>query len=301
MDVRRLRVLKAVVDAGSITGAAAALDYTPSAISQQVSSLERELGTVLLERAGRGVRPTDAAVLLRDHAERVLAALAEAEEALDALRAGRIGRLRLGAFPTAGAALVPAALAAFEGRHPGVSLDLSVLEIDEALAGLRAGALDVAVVVRSAAGEDDDGLLWRHLLFDPFRLVLPVGHALARRCAVPLAALAGERFIGVTSCPGHCQRVAEEACRRSGFHPTYGLEADEYPTAQGFVAAGLGVALVPLLALGTMHPGVAVRRVKDGDPVREVCAVARQAIAGQAAVASMLECLARSAAALAAA
>src|SRR5579862_3156000 len=122
MDVRRLRVLQAVVESGSVSAAASALDYTPSAVSQQISALEREVGAELLERVGRGVRPTDAALLLCQHAERVLGAIEEAEAALSALRAGKLGRLRLGAFPTAGSALVPEAIAAFERIHPGVRL-----------------------------------------------------------------------------------------------------------------------------------------------------------------------------------
>src|SRR5271165_3463233 len=149
VDVKRLRVLKAVVDEGSVVGAATALSYTPSAVSQQVTALEREVGTVLLERAGRGVRPTDAALLLCRHAERIFAAMHEAEEAIGALRSGQLGRMRIGAFPTAGSALVPDALGAFERLHPGVTLEMAVLEVDDAVPALRRGALDVAVVVET--------------------------------------------------------------------------------------------------------------------------------------------------------
>lgn len=298
MDAKRLRVLKAVVDAGSVVGAATALSYTPSAVSQQVSALEREIGTALLERAGRGVRPTDAALLLCRHAERIFAAMNEADDAIEALRSGQLGRLRIGAFPTAGSALVPEALAAFERRHPNVTLDMAVLEVDDAVAALRRGALDVAVVVETRGPDDseEDGLVHHHLLSDPFRVVLPPNHPQARRRAVDLATLADERWIVVTSCPGYCQRVAEAACARAGFAPRYGLEADEYPTAQGFVAAGLGVALVPLLALGaSVHPGVVVRRLRDSSPVREVWALTRPAIAAQTLVAAILDCLRESA------
>ncbi|HYA44991.1 MAG TPA: LysR family transcriptional regulator, partial [Acidimicrobiales bacterium] len=141
IDLRKLKVLKTVVETGSVSGAASALSYTPSAVSQQVSALERETGTVLLEASGRGVRPTDAALLLCNHADRVLAAVQEAEDALAALRSGHIGRIRVGAFPTAGSSVVPVALAAFERRLPKVSLDLVVLEPDQGLAQLRAGAI----------------------------------------------------------------------------------------------------------------------------------------------------------------
>jgi len=292
IDVRRLRVLKAVVDTGSVSAAAAALSYTPSAVSQNVTALERETGALLLERAGRGVRPTDAALLLCEHAARVLASIQEAEDALAALRTGQIGRIRLGAFPTAGSSLVPGALAAFQRSHPKVALDLTVVEPDEAITSLRNGVIDVAVVVETfGVGEDpDDGLLRCHLLADPFRIVLPRGHRLAVHRSVDLAALSGERWIRVSSCPGYCQQVVDDACVRAGFQPVFALEADEYPTAQGFVAADLGVALVPLLALGaSVHPGVVVRRVKGDRPVRQVWAATRRAIVDQAPVRAMLD------------
>ena len=287
-------VLKAVVDTGSVSAAAASLSYTPSAVSQHVSALERETGAVLLERAGRGVRPTDAGLLLSEHASRVLAAVQEAEEALAALRSGHIGRIRVGAFPTAGSSVVPGALAAFQRRLPKVALDLTVAEPDEAILNLRAGLIDVAVVVETfpPGQAPDDGLYRRHLLSDPFRLVLPRGHTLGARRVVELSALAGEPWISVRSCPGYCLEVVDEACQRAGFEPRYALEADEYPTAQGFVAAGLGVALVPLLALGaSVHPGVVVRRVKGEQPVREVWAATRPAIAEQVPVQAMLVAL----------
>jgi DNA-binding transcriptional LysR family regulator len=275
-----------------VSGAATYLNYTSSAVSQHITALERETGTLLLERAGRGVRPTDAALLLCEHAARVMVSLQEAEEALAALHAGHVGRVRVGAFPTAGSSLVPEALAAFQRHLPEVAIDVTVVEPDEAIANLHAGTIDVAVVVETFAPghAPSDGLRRRHLLTDPFRMVIPRGHRLAARRLVDLGALANERWIGVNSCPGYCQQVVSDACRRAGFEPAYGLEADEYPTAQGFVAAGLGVALVPLLALGaTVHSGVAVRRVKGEQPVREVWAATRAAIADQVPVSTMLD------------
>jgi DNA-binding transcriptional LysR family regulator len=293
IDVHRLQVLKAVVDTGSVSAAAAALSYTPSAISQQVSALERETGSALLERVGRGVRPTDAGLLLCLHASRVLASIQAAEDALAALQAGHTGRVRVAAFPTAGSSVVPGALASFQETMPNVGLELIVAEPDQAMASLRQGEIDVAVVVETARPgyAPDDGLCHRHLLSDPMRVVLPRGHRLASRRSVEIAALAQEGWIAVRSCPNHCERVVIEACRAAGFEPRYALEADEYPTAQGFVAAGLGVALVPLLALGAAHPGVVVRRVKGDQPLRQVWAVTRPAIAGQAPVAAMMTAL----------
>jgi DNA-binding transcriptional LysR family regulator len=297
IDVRRLAVLKAVVDTGSVSAAAASLSYTPSAVSQQVTALEKETGMTLLERVGRGVKPTDAAFLLYDHASRVLASIKEAEDALAALRSGQIGRIRLAAFPTAGSSVVPGALAAFQSSMPRVALDVVVAEPDQALAQLRQGEIDVAVVVENSGELAAGGLFHcRHLLSDPFRVVLPRGHRLAAKRVVDIASLVEERWVGVSSCPNYCQEVVGAACRQAGFTPSYALQADEYPTAQGFVAAGLGVAFVPLLALGgAVHPGVAVRRVKGSQPVREVWAVSRHTIASLPAVRAMLDDLEESA------
>lgn len=294
IDVRRLRALQAVVGTGSVSAAAELLSYSPSAVSQQMTALERETGVRLFERVGRGVRPTDAALLLCEHATRVLASIKDAEDALAALASGHSGRIRLGAFPTAGSSLVPGALAAFQALHPKVALDLVVVEGDEAVASLRSGGIDVLVAVEpmSAGVVADDDLVHRHLLADPFRVVLPRDHPLAAQRTVELALLATERWIGVSSFPGSCEFVIESACAQAGFRPVYAIEADEYPTAQGFVAAGLGVAFVPMLALGSsLHPGVAVRRLKGAQVARQVWALTRRAIADQVPILAMLSCL----------
>lgn len=128
LDVRRMQVLRAVITSGSITAAARNLGYTPSAISQQLSALEREAGTELLERVGRGVRPTPAGSLLSEHAETLSTELARAEAALTELKEGRIGRITIRYFATAGASLVPPAIAAVRREHPGVRLDLKLVE-----------------------------------------------------------------------------------------------------------------------------------------------------------------------------
>lgn len=298
IDVRRLRVLRAVVESGSISAAAAQLAYTPSAVSQQIAALERETGTVLFERAGRGLRATEAARLLCEHAVTVMAAIENAEEALSALRAGKIGRIRVGAFATAGAALVPGALAAFQRAHPNVLIDLATVEADDAIAGLRNGTIDVVVTIRHADGTvpESEDLVFEHLLDDPFRVVLARTHPLAGAARVDLASLADERWIAISSSPGYCQAVVDQACARAGYRPRYALDAEDYGTAQGFVAAGLGVALVPLLALGAVHSGVTVVRLEQDEPVREVYLATRPAARDFAAVQSMLACLREAAA-----
>lgn len=302
LDLRRLRVLSAVVRTGSVRAAAEQLGYTPSAVSQHVTALERETSTVLLEKAGRGVRPTDAARLLAGVSDEVHDRLADAEAALASLRAGRTGRLHLTSFPSAGASLVPPAVAAFRQVHPDVELVLGVAEPDEALPALRAGDVDVAVVVEPFAPAEAplDDLHRVHLLADPYAVLLPAGHRLADQADVDLADLAHEPWVDTASAPGHCQAAALDACRAAGFLPGYAVRADEYPTTQGFVAAGLGVALVPGLALGLVHERVVVRRVRGGaQPVRHVYAAVRLPRAREAVVTAALEALQGAAVALA--
>lgn len=297
LDVRRLRVLRAVVRAGSVRAAAAQLGYTPSAISQQVTALERETGAVLLEKAGRGVRATEAARLLADVADDVLGRLADAESALAALRAGRTGRLHLSSFPSAGAALVPPAVATLRAGFPDLDLVLSVAEPDQALEALRAGEVDVAVVVEPRAPSEQRhaagvaGLALVHLLDDPYSVLLPADHRLADAEDVDLADLAEEAWIDTASAPGHCQAAALDACCAAGFTPSYVLQADEYPTTTGFVAAGLGVALVPALALGFVQERVRVKPVRGVQPARHVHAAVRSARASEAVLQGAVKAL----------
>jgi DNA-binding transcriptional LysR family regulator len=298
IDVRRLKVLQAVVETGSVAAAAIRLNYTPSAVSQQMSTLERETGVQLLERVGRGVRPTEAALLLCEHTARVFASIKDAEDALIALRAGHSGRLRLGAFPSASSSLVPGALAAFRELHPKVLLEFVVAEPDEVVSGLREGSLDVAVTTLMTSPGDlsDNDLDYHYLLSDEYRVVLPRSHSLSTKGNIDLESLAAENWVGVSSCPGHCQLAVEDACEQAGFRPAYALEADEYPTALGFVAAGIGVALIPLLALGeSAHDAVSVHHVNGAQPVRHIWAVTRLSLADQVPIRTMLSCLENSA------
>jgi DNA-binding transcriptional LysR family regulator len=294
LDTRRLQVLNAVVDTGSVTGAASLLGYTPSAISQSLATLERETGTSLVEKAGRGIQPTQAGLLLAEHAEAVLARLREAESALAALRAGQAGRLQLTTFATAGSALVPRALSRFRAAHRGVELDLKIAEPDDALPELRAGRTDIAVVVFDAgAGERtaDEDLSWTHLLDDPYRIVLPRTHALAGRRSISPDELGEEAWIATASAACNSRAVVTQACAQAGVTPRFGIVADEFATAMGFVGAELGVALVPLLGLASVPDTVRVRRIRGSEPLRRVYAVTRRAQAEQPTLAAMVEAL----------
>jgi DNA-binding transcriptional LysR family regulator len=264
--MRRLQALHAVVATGSVKDAAARLGYTPSAVSQHITTLERETRTVLLEPAGRGVRPTAAGRLLAGHAASLLDRLAEAEAELAALNVGELGVLRLASFATAGAELIPPALARVRAALPGLEISLRVAERDDALGQLRRGMLDVAVIEAHAVPVSAEGLTYRPLLADPFRIVVPRRHRLAAEPVITLSDTAAEPWIDIRCEVGCCRAATSAAFAQAGFAPRRVVEADEYWPAQGFVAAGLGLALIPALALGVLHDGVARSFPQVGRP-----------------------------------
>ncbi|PPK69631.1 LysR substrate-binding domain-containing protein [Actinokineospora auranticolor] len=295
LDVRRLQVLRAVVTSGSITAAATNLGYTPSAISQQIAALEREAGTSLLERVGRGVQPTAAGLLLTEHAAIIGKHLAEAETALADLRAGRTGRIAIRCFATAGAALVPPALARLRAEHPGVQVDLKLFDPEDPLPEVVEGRADLAIVARSR-DVIPDGIQMTHLLDDPYRVVLPKGHRLAAKRVIDLADLAEEPWVNEwTSAP--CRQIVYDACASAGFTPNVVVESEDYTNSQGFVAAGLGISLIPMMGLGNRHPGVVVRKVRRPEPARAIHAAVRVASLGQPALVFLLAALRDAAAA----
>src|SRR3954447_15515154 len=191
LDVKQLRVLKAVAEHGSFSAAAEALSYTQPAISQQIAALERTAGATLVDRTSRGVRLTDAGRALVDHAQVVLARLAAAEAELDAIAGVRGGRVRLASFPTASAALLPPAVARFTERHPEVDFTFLEKEPEDAIQMLRAGELEVAIVFEFhnlSQGEWDrlyGGAELHPLVDDPMYLALPLGHRLPHQPPAP--------------------------------------------------------------------------------------------------------------------
>lgn len=294
LDVRRLRVLRSVVTSGSISAAAANLGYTPSAVSQQLSVLEKEVQIRLLQKAGRGIRPTAAGRLLARHADEIMSRITAAENELADLRAGRAGRLRVHYFATAGAALVPPAVAAYSARYPGVKLDLRLHEPAYSVDHTIAGETDIQLVVLepAAAARPVPGVTLVHLLDDPYQLVLPRDHRLAeQREPIELVELADDPWVDNEVAPAQCRQIMMDAFAAAGFVPNFVVESDDYPTAQGFVAAGLGVTMLPSLGLGTVHPGVVVRPMSNPSPVRHIYAAVADAVAEQPAVTGMVEAL----------
>ena len=273
LDVRRMRVLREVAARGSFSAAAESLSFTQSAISQQVAALERETGATLLERGARGVRLTDAGRALVRHADAILARLDDAEEELAALAGLRGGRLRLASFQSAGATLVPRAVAAFRGRHPDVELSMVEAEPDDAQDRLRGGEIDLALVydfepVPGSLGAD---LELSALIDDTYDAVLARDHPLATRRKLRMADMSEEPWIASTPSCG-CRAITERACSDAGFEARVAFEADETMSAMALVAAGVGVTIFPRLALNPLHPGVVARSLGRDAPVRRIWA-----------------------------
>lgn len=298
LDVRRMQVLRAVVTSGSVTAAATNLGYTPSAVSQQVAALEREAKVALLERVGRGIRPTAAGRLLTEHAEIIGRHVADAELALADLREGRTGTLSVRYFVTAGLALVPPALAALRAAHPGVRVDLQLLNVHDPLTQVERGEADLSIAVLPKDTRPRAGVRLVHLFDDPFRAVLPKDHRLAGRRVIDLAELAEEPWVGNEWPPGPCHQVALDACAAAGFSPGFVVESENYWCAQRFVGAGLGVSLIPTLGL-ERRPTTVIRRVRRPEPVRVIYAVLRESADESPALTCLLDALLDAAASLA--
>ncbi|MER7759808.1 LysR substrate-binding domain-containing protein [Streptomyces sp. NPDC097619] len=288
LDVRRLRLLRELSLRGTIAAVAEALAFTPSAVSQQLAALEREAGLPLLERTGRRVRLTPAGERLVRHAEAVLARLERAEAELAGARRGPAGPLRIGAFPTATRAILPAALAALAVRHP--DLEPMVSETDPAAVAhaLRAGELDLALIhtYDFVPAPEEPGLATRFLCAEDMYLAEPqappapaapvgsdgstgFGAGGAERGGGPAGRDAGPRGLAdcrdapwITATPGTlCRTMTERACQAAGFTPRVRHQVDEFATVLALVAAGQGVAVVPQLGLADPVPPVRLTRL----------------------------------------
>jgi DNA-binding transcriptional LysR family regulator len=292
LSVQRLMVLREVVMRGSFSAAADSLSYSQSAVSQAVATLEAEMGVSLLERDRRGVRPTAAGSALIGHAEGILARLEAAENEVAAIVGLRGGRLRIASFPTAGATLMPLAIATFRAAHPDVTVTLAEGEPDEIVPRLRNGEFDLALLFEfpGATEKLGSGMQRVELLEDPMHLALPEGHRLAKRAKLRLEDLRDEAWIQ-TSASSPCARHVVRSCHAAGFEPTVSFESDDYQTVQGLVAAGVGVALIPKLALSTVRDDIAIRALHPKAPVRQVLAATQHGAAVMPAVATMIDVL----------
>jgi DNA-binding transcriptional LysR family regulator len=292
IDVRRLRVLRALADRSTVAAAADALHLSPSAVSQQLAALEREVGQPVVERRGRGLVLTGAGEILLEHAHALFAQLERAEADVAAHGRGELGTIVVGAFPTALAAVAAPAVEALAASHPGLRVTLLDVESPHCFAALADERIDLAISMESASAPppDDPRFARRPLLDDPLDAALPAGHPLSGRSAIALEALAGETWVG-PSAGTSCLEVTLAGCATAGFTPRLTHRTNDFTTLMTFVAAGLGVALVPRLAQGQIPDGVALVPLRGDPPARRVFAATRRGSDARPIVAALLDAL----------
>lgn len=272
IDPRRLSVLRALADHGTVRAAAEALYLTPSAVSQQLNALEGEAGQPLLTRRGRRVRLTAAGELLAQHAQTVLAELERAEASLAACAAGAVGRVEVASFASAITQVVAPSIAALREQAPDVTVLVRDAEAHNSLLMLLAGEIDIAVSMEySSTLQPDDRRLTRYPLYaEPFDVVLPPGHPLCESTTVALEDLHESDWI--VPLPGNpCRAVTRTCCEHAGFVPRITHTSDDFHAVVALVAVGTGVALVPRTAVAGDH-GAQVRPVTGPAPTRRVFA-----------------------------
>ncbi|MEA2197050.1 MAG: hypothetical protein QOJ25_1101 [Solirubrobacteraceae bacterium] len=281
-----------MIERGSFSGAADALSYTQSAVSQAIARLEAEVGTTLVVRDRRGVRPTAAGLTLIEQAEAIFSQVEAAEEELAAVMGLRGGRLRMASFPSAGATLMPEAIAVFRTGHPDIALTMAEGEPEEVAPRLRAGEFDLALLYEFPGVVEwtDATLRSVTLLEDPMHVVLPVAHPLAAKDHLTLPDLSEEEWVQ-TSASSPCARHVVRSCLSAGFEPKVTFESDDYETVQGLVAAGVGVAVIPQLALTRTRGDTVVRELSPGSPTRKVIAATVRGPGVSPAAKTMLQVL----------
>ena len=292
LNVNRLRMLREVASRGTLAAAADALFMTPSAVSQQMAVLERETGTPLLERHGRGVRLTDAGTQLVANTERILAEIERTEADLAAASKGVVGRVRVSAFPTAARALLVPALPGIQERYPNVRISMVDLEPEESIPALKQGDLDVVVAYEWGLLPrlTDAGIEREKLLSEPVYLALPKSHPLVGTGSVRLADLRDEEWIVGRDSTSMLDLVVA-ATRRHGYEPRTDFHSMDFQVILSAVGAGLGVALVPPLALYGTYPNVEITDIADLEISRTIWAAVRKGSADNPAIAVMLAAL----------
>ncbi|MEU9720797.1 LysR family transcriptional regulator [Streptomyces sp. NPDC047976] len=295
-DIKKLRILRTLADQGTVTATAEALHMTPSAVSQQLTNLARQLGVPLLEPQGRRVRLTDAAHLVLRHTEAVFAQLERADAELTGYRSGESGEVRVGAFSTAVPVLVVPAVAALRLTHPGIEVRVQETEAAESYELLSAGAVDLALSLAAHAPTARDTRFTRiTLLEDPLDVALPPDHPLAAAPVLRLADLSADRWIYGGS--GPWSEITRSACEPAGFVPEQAHSASGWTAILAMVEAGMGVALVPRM-VSARASGVTVRTLTHDRPTRHVIAALRRGTEAAPAVARVLAALRTAAAGL---
>lgn len=286
LDPHRLRVFRSVLASGSVAAAADNLRLSSSAVSQHLSALQRETGLTLFRREGRGLVPTPAALTLQDETDELMSMLGRLDGVVGDLREGRSGRLTVGYFPSAGAEWMPVLAARLTQEMPGLTLDFVLNDLPS-----RSHAPDVDIVVEPPASPVREGYRRTPLLADPYVAMVHHEHPLAGAAAVHLVDLREDRWISSDAIRDIHTRLVVGACEAAGFRPRYAVQAQDHHTAIAFVAAGVGITVLPALA-AHVHPETTVTvPISPPTPIRNICALGRDRSAHPAAVERAVELL----------
>ncbi len=275
-DIRRLALLVEVVEQGSVTAAADAMMYTPSAVSQQLRKLEQEVGQPLLTRRSRGVVPTEAGQLLAGHARKIVAQMQAAQADLAELAGLKRGSLTIGTFPTLAGSFLPVVLRTFKKRYPAISLSVRSARFDELLKGLHSGAMGLCLLWDYPWNRfEDDSIRITEVFDESTVLLVSRSHPLADRDVISMEELRKESWI-VRAESHPVVEVLQRSAHDAGFEPAIGFLANDYQEAQAMVSVGMGVAMVPKTAVALQHPDVKVISLGPGAPSRRVFLAQRQ-------------------------
>lgn len=270
LDPHRLRVFRSVIASGSVQAAADNLRITSSAVSQHLSALQRETGLVLFEKAGRGIVPTEAARILDAQSDDLMSQVTRLDSVVADLREGRSGRLTIGYFPSAGAAWMPTLVKRLTSELPGLTLELVLTE-----GGSRGTSPDIDLVVEAPGTPVRAGYKRTDLHDDPFVVVLRRDHRLAGRARLELTELRGETWVSNEVSRAVASRIVLAACAAAGFTPRFTVQAQDQHTAMAFVAAGVGITVIPRLAATPLPAEVRRVALASPHPVRHIAALVR--------------------------
>jgi DNA-binding transcriptional LysR family regulator len=293
IDVQRLRVFRAVVASGSVQSAADHLGYTPSAVSQQISALQRETGLVLFEKAGRGIVPTATAKVLAAESEELMESLNRLGALVDHLREGRSGSLTIGAFSSAAQFWLPQVAKGLRREFPDLVLDLALNELGPEPANPARRDMDITTEDATMDGIERPGHSRHVLTEENYVVAAPRGHELLTEWddRVPMAAQAGQALIDNDYHGNSCTRIIRNACRAAGFAPRYVARSEDHHTALAFVQAGVGATILPSLAFPDTMSGVESRELVNPSPRRRIVVHVRDGVADAPPVVRALELL----------
>ncbi|WP_377639684.1 LysR family transcriptional regulator [Oryzobacter terrae] len=270
LDPHRIRVFRSVVASGSVQAAADNLGLTSSAVSQHLQALQKETGLTLFQRAGRGIVPTEAALVLHAQSDEVMSQWGRLDQVVADLRDGRSGRLSIGYFASAGAAWMPSLVKRLTSEYPDLVLELVLTEVEH-----RGPRPDIDLVIEPPDSPVPTGYQRTDLIDDQFVAVVPRGHPLAGERTIALSELKGETWVSNDYAKSYGHRLVVTACAAAGFRPRFTVQAQDHYTAIGFVGAGVGVSVMPGLAARSLPVTVARVHLEPPAPVRHLAALVR--------------------------